>query len=115
MESKYPVFKFEDVPAVLESSDETAVDSLEASHEASSTSQAINAIILSTDLSTESSDDVLDEFAPEQHQEAADPHLSRPHFLVDTHGESDLTMTSEEADSLLSSRYRIPHEYSSVC
>ena len=72
------VVKLEGIPAGLESSDETAVDSWEP--------------------------DSMD-FATQSEIQKADVDLRRPNFRVDaSDGHEELIMTPEEADSLLSSR-----------
>lgn len=115
MEDGRYVLRLEGFSDMLESSDETAVDSLEpelieiASHEIS-----IPELEQSEDLTDEKPilllHDSSQQQQQQQQQETAEEeiYLRRPNFRVDVESDADLDsellMTSEEADSLLSSR-----------
>ena len=83
------VVQLEGVPAGLETSDETAVDSLEPD----SMDVADDVISPEPDHTEESSA-----------ADAEDVSLCKPNFRVDAQQPEELMMTPEEADSLLSSR-----------
>lgn len=87
------VLKLDGFSEVLETSDETAVDSLE------------------PELADISSDRSARELVAQEPAREADEHLRRPEFRVDPAAqaefEAELLMTPEEADSLLSSRYAL--------
>lgn len=104
-EPKSYVLKLEGFTEVLETSDETAVDSLEPELADISSDRSVRELVV---------EEAVKEVAAAAGVPAADDArecLRRPEFRVDPVAQADfeaeLLMTPEEADSLLSSRYAL--------